>query len=397
MVRELAIEGYLVLVRVLFTLCKMFPLQNKVTFMVSFEENNLFIYREMKRQNVSLPIVFLYKGKHKERFDRQTGRTSISLEVINPIAFIRSLYHLATSNKVIIDNYFGLLAAVKFKKSVECVQIWHAAGAIKTFGHEDLSVQTRTARANRRFQQVYNQFHKIVVGSDIMAGRFLKAFHLSEKVILKTGVPRTDLFYNEEAKLHAIQKLVKENPRLKEKKVILYAPTYRDQQLDAFKLELDVKKMQEALSETYILLLRLHPAVKSGLSLEGMDPRFVFDYTGRHEMNELLFVTDLLITDYSSIPYEFSILGKPMVFFAYDEATYLGERGLWEAYKDMVPGPVVRTTDEVVNVILEEAYDKKQVQAFAEAWNKYSKGKSSENLVTYLFENQESRVGTRNA
>lgn len=397
MVRELAIEGYLVLVRVLFTLCKMFPLQNKVTFMVSFEENNLFIYREMKRQNVSLPIVFLYKGKHKERFDRQTGRTSIPLEVINPIAFIRSLYHLATSNKVIIDNYFGLLAAVEFKKSVECVQIWHAAGAIKTFGHEDLSVQTRTVRANRRFQQVYNHFHKIVVGSDIMAERFLKAFHLPEKVILKTGVPRTDLFYNEEAKLNAIQKLVKENPLLKEKKVILYAPTYRDQQLDAFKLELDVKKMQAALSENYILLLRLHPAVKSGLSLEGMDPQFVFDYTGRHEMNELLFVTDLLITDYSSIPYEFSILGKPMVFFAYDEATYLGERGLWEAYKDMVPGPVVRTTDEVVNVILEEAYDKKQVQAFAEAWNKYSKGKSSENLVTYLFQNQGSRVGNRNA
>ncbi|HET6873118.1 MAG TPA: CDP-glycerol glycerophosphotransferase family protein, partial [Sporolactobacillaceae bacterium] len=262
---------------------------------------------------------------------------------------------------------------------------------------EDLSVQTRTVRANHRFQQVYNHFHKIVVGSDIMAERFLKAFHLPEKVILKTGVPRTDLFYNEKAKRNAIQKLVKENPLLKEKKVILYAPTYRDQQLDAFKLELDVKKMQAALSETYILLLRLHPAVKSGLSLEGMDPQFVFDYTGRHEMNELLFVTDLLITDYSSIPYEFSILGKPMVFFAYDEATYLGERGLWEAYKDMVPGPVVRTTDEVVNVILEEAYDQKQVQAFAEAWNKYSKGKSSENLVTYLFQNERSRVGNRNA
>ena len=395
MVRELAIEGYLVLVRLIFTLCKLFPLQNKVTFMVSFEENNLFIYRAMKRQNLTVPIVFLYKGKHKDRFDRQTGRASIQLEVINPLAFIRSLYHLATSEKVVIDNYYGLLAAVSFKKSVECVQIWHAAGAMKTFGHEDLSVQTRTPRAAHRFQQVYNHFHKIVVGSDIMADRFLKAFHLPEDVILKTGVPRTDLFYNEEAKQQAISKLVKENPLLKEKKVILYAPTYRDQQLDAFKLELDVRKMQEALSDAYILLLRLHPAIKGSLSLEGLEPTFVFDYTGRHEMNELLFVTDLLITDYSSIPYEFSILGKPMVFFAYDEETYLGERGLWEAYKDMVPGPVVRTTEQVVNVILKEAYDKKQVQAFAEAWNKYSKGKSSENLVTYLFQDQPTRAEKR--
>jgi teichoic acid glycerol-phosphate primase len=396
MVRELAIEGYLVLVRLVFTLCKLFPLQNKVTFMVSFEENNLFIYREMQRQNVSVPIVFLYKGKHKERFDRQIGRVSIPLEVMNPLAFIRSLYHLATSKKVVLDNYFGLLAAVNFKKSVECVQIWHAAGAMKTFGHEDLSVQTRSARANLRFQQVYNHFHKIVVGSDIMADRFLKAFHLPEKVILKTGVPRTDLFYNEEAKQQAIDKLEKENPFLKEKKVILYAPTYRDQDLDAFKLELDLKKMQDALSQSYILLLRLHPAIKGGLSLEGLDPQFVFDYTGRHEMNELLFVTDLLITDYSSIPYEFSILGKPMVFFAYDEETYLGERGLWEAYKDMVPGPVVKTTEELVNVILKEAYDKKHVQAFAEAWNRYSKGRSSENLVTYLLRQENTHQESRN-
>lgn len=388
MVRELAIEIYLVLVRMTFLICKLFPLQDKWTFMVTFDENTLYIYEEIKRQQLSKEIIFLYNGKQKERFDRLTGVPSFQLESFKFRDFFYSLYHLATSRKIIMDNYFGLLAVTKFKNEVECIQIWHAAGAIKTFGFEDLSVQSRTPRAFRRFQSVYNQFHRIVVGSDIMADRFLKAFHLPEKVILRTGIPRTDLFYNQNAKETAIKKLREKNPIIEDKKVILYAPTYRDQELEAFHLELDIKKLQQVLRDTHVLFLRLHPAVKGTLNLDAYDPGFVFDYTGIHDTNELLFITDLLITDYSSIPYEFSILEKPMIFYAYDEKAYLGERGLWEPYSQMVPGPIARTTDEILQAIEQENDYLGQIQRFSEAWNKYSKGHSSENLVNYLLEKE---------
>lgn len=394
MARELAIEIYLVFVRLTFSICKLFPLQDKWTFMVSFDENTLFIYEEIKRQHLSQEIVFLYNGKQKERFDRLTGVPSFQLESLKFRDYFYSLYHLATSRNIIIDNYFGLLAVTKFKKGVECIQIWHAAGAIKTFGYEDLSVQNRTPRAFRRFQSVYNQFHRIVVGSDIMADRFLKAFHLPESVILRTGIPRTDLFYNQSAKEAAVKQLQKENPIIRDKKVILYAPTYRDQELEAFHLELDILKLQEALKDTHVLFLRLHPAVKGALNLEAYDPGFVFDYTGNHDINELLFVTDLLITDYSSIPYEFSILEKPMIFYAYDEQAYLGERGLWEPYSQMVPGPIARTTDEILQAIEQEDDHLDQIRRFSEVWNRYSKGHSSENLVNYLLKRQTDKVLT---
>lgn len=353
--------------------------------MVTFEQNNLYILRELERQQIPVSIVFIYNGKNKAAFDRRTGMPSIPLHTVNPVTFIQTVYHLATSKKIILDNYYGILAVLSFKKSVECVQVWHAAGAIKTFGFEDLSIQGRPKRAFRRFQSVYNHFHKIVVGSDLMAERFLKAFHLPEHVILRTGVPRTDLFFNQQAKAYAIQKLKKLNPLIGVKKVILYAPTYRDQELDTFKLELDLKKMQEALAPTHLLILKLHPAIKEAVCLTGLDEQFVMDCTGKYEINDLLFITDLLITDYSSITYEFSIFQKPMLFFAYDELTYLGERGLWESYSKMVPGPIVRTTEEIITAIKEEHYRMDEVLHFSQTWNRYSKGHSSRDLVDYLF------------
>ncbi|WEG13138.1 CDP-glycerol glycerophosphotransferase family protein [Pullulanibacillus sp. KACC 23026] len=352
--------------------------------MVSFEQNNLYIYNEMKRQQVPIPCVFLYKGKNKQRFDEQIGMSSIELKLSNVGDFIKAIYHLQTSKKVVVDNYFGELAGITFRKQVECVQIWHAAGAVKTFGFEDKSTLERTNWAQKRFANVYQHFHRIVVGSDVMAERFLAAFHLPPSVILRTGVPRTDLFYNEKAKELAIQKWTTLNPELSKKKVILYAPTYRDQELEAFQLELDISEMQRALSDQYVLILKLHPAIKNDLSFSELDGGFVMNYSNQ-DINELLFISDLLITDYSSIPVEYSILEKPMIFFAYDEDTYLKDRGLWEPYETSVPGPIVRTTAELIRVIKEESYDLSEVRAYSEVWNKYSKGQSSRNIVEYLI------------
>src|SRR5699024_1500932 len=93
-----------------------------------------------------------------------------------PISWIRSIYHLATARVIFIDNYFGFLAATSFKENVTCVQLWHAAGAIKQFGLKDPSNQYRSKRANQRFKKVYKQFHQIVVGSEKMADIMKESF-----------------------------------------------------------------------------------------------------------------------------------------------------------------------------------------------------------------------------
>lgn len=387
MIREWLIEAYLLVFRLLFGTFKWIPLKDKVTFVVSFGDNSQYVYEEMRRKNISFDVVFLCKGNSQNRFQIYEDAAVVNMGGANPIDLVRRAYHLATSRYVFVDNYYGFLAVTHFKPEVECVQLWHASGAIKKFGLMDSSVKHRSKRAQERFHKVYSRFRKIIVGSDTMAQYFMNAFGVKGENILRTGIPRTDFFYNQNEKERIFNEITKQNELLWNKKVILYAPTYRDHELDRFKLEMDLDKMYKELSDDYVLVLRLHPAIKHAEDYSKKYTDFVLNYSSNeYDINELLIVTDVLITDYSSIPYEYSLLNKPMIFFAYDLDTYEADRGLWENYEQMVPGPVVKTTEDIINTIKQNDFDMKQIEEFSRKWNKYSKGQSSENLVSYLFD-----------
>src|SRR5699024_8092175 len=129
--------------------------------------------------------------------------------------------HLATCEKVIVDNYYGFLAAASFKSNVQCIQLWHAAGAIKQFGLKDPDIHGRSKRAYKRFNKVYQKFDQVVVGSERMASIFRDSFDLTDDKILRTGIPRTDFFFDDTAKKNAEQTLAREYPIINEKKVLL--------------------------------------------------------------------------------------------------------------------------------------------------------------------------------
>jgi len=390
MARDLLIGLYLLLFKGLFNLCKIFPTKDKVTFVVSFGENSLNVYEEMKKQHITSEIVFLKKSSCSYDLETLTDAKVLQFETRNIMDLVGSIYHLATSKHILVDNYYGFLASIEFKEDVQCIQLWHAAGALKSFGLQDRSAKKRSSNAQNRFLNVYNKFDKVVVGSDEMAKIFLEAFALSSQAVLRTGVPRTDLFYNQELQSEIIETLYKENPILKMKKVILYAPTYRDNELDNFSLMLDLTKMHAELSEEYVLLIKLHPAIKNkAKQYEEEYPDFVYDYSSFNTINYLLLITDILITDYSSIPYEYCLLNKPMVFFAYDIDTYQRTRGLPEDYHKQLPGPLVFNTTDVIDTIKHNRFDLSLVEEFSKKWNRYSTGSSSKNLIQFLYNEQE--------
>src|SRR5699024_3626586 len=234
----------------------------------------------------------------------------------NPISFIASIFHLATSKIVFVDNYFGFLAATDFKKEVKVVQLWHAAGAIKKFGLQDPSIKQRSKRANERFKAVYSRFDHVVVGSYKMTHIFKESFGLDESHFLPTGIPRTDFFFQVDKIEEKKQHLLKKYPVVEDKKVILYAPTFREDQLQAPEIVLNFEKMFEHLRKDYVILLKLHPAIADHTKVH--IPSFVLNVSSYPNINHLLTITDILITDYSSIPVEFSLFGKPMIFYPYD-------------------------------------------------------------------------------
>jgi Putative glycosyl/glycerophosphate transferases involved in teichoic acid biosynthesis TagF/TagB/EpsJ/RodC len=308
MIREWTISLYLFVFRFLFLFFKCFPQKNRIVFVVSFSENSRLIADEFRRVHVAVEFVFLCRGECIHDF-RNDHDVTLPFETLNLNEMVRSAYYLATAKLVFVDNYYGFLSVVRFRHGVQCIQIWHAAGALKTFGLEDKSIVRRSKGARRRFQKVYGKFDKVVTGSEIMSDIFKRSFGLSDDRILRTGFPRTDIFFHRHDDATGRSR-AGELPI--GKKRILYAPTFRESAGHKFPLDLDL--MKEALGSDYVLLLRLHPAEASRFAIPEKYRSFIFDCTGDPEIIGLMQISDLLITDYSSIPIEYSLLGKPMIF-----------------------------------------------------------------------------------
>lgn len=382
MVREFIIAVYLFVFRIFFYTCKLFPQKKKTVFVASFGDNVFNVLKEVEKQTND-QVVILKTSQCKVDFNHDLHRNVLDFNFLNLIDWVKSIYHLATADHIFIDNYYGFLAVTNFKPNVNVIQLWHASGAIKQFGLKDPSIIDRSKFAHDRFKKVYQKFNYVVVGSEKMGNIFRESFAINPDQIMRTGIPRTDFFFDHKAIKDAQQFMKKNYPMINNKKVILYAPTYRDNQLNVANLRLNINQMYNAMKDDHVLLLRLHPAVKCQLTNNYSN--FIIDVSNYPDLNHLLAIADLLITDYSSIPFEFSLLNKPMIFYAYDLEEYTKDRGFWEDYEQLVPGPVVKSTEKLIEIIQNEKFDLNKVKLFAEQWNQYSRGYSSEHLVQSLY------------
>lgn len=385
MVRELLISIYLIFYRVLFTIFRLFPIKDKIVFVASFTDNNLYIYRELERKQFPGEVVFLCKKSCLASIEKSVSVPVYAIETGKLLDEIKAAYHLMTAKTVIVDNYYGFLAVANFRRDVECIQIWHAVGAVKNFGYLDPMAATRSKRAQQRFSAVYRRFHKIVVGSDIFAEIFMKAFGANEDQFLRFGYPRTDFFFQTDLHEDRKAKFFKKYPMYKNKKIILYAPTFRPNMEDN-QLVLDIEEMYKQLKDEYVLFIRMHPSVELPELENLQDKDFVVNFSKGPSINDLLLVSDYLITDYSSIPFEYVILNKPIIFYPYDLEEYEKNPGLWDRYEHIVPGPVAYKTEEIISKIKLNDFPYNAYDRFKLEWNEYNKGKASQNIVNYLLE-----------
>jgi len=381
MIREVSIVIYLTIFRILFSICKWGRHQDKTTFVTYFGCNASYVAKALE-EKTNQDIIIITNKSTFVSFRESEQVKVIQMRPLRIWRWIRFVYHVATSKTVMVDNYYGFLAASPFKKGTRCVQLWHAAGAIKKFGFEDESVKKRSKGAVRRFRKVYSQFTHIVVGSDEMSEIFQRSFQLEATRMIKTGIPRTDLFFNQQEQDEIKEKLYGVFPVLRDKKVILYAPTFRDAKNNDQDFPLDAEKLLNILGSDYVIMIKSHPSAE--FETPANFGQSIIDVSKYKDVNHLLLLTDILITDYSSIPFEYSLLEKPMIFYAYDLDTYMQTRGIQGDYERIVPGPVARTTDEVLHHI--QTYkDIAAIRTYKEKWNMYSTGRSAYKLIEALY------------
>ena len=154
--------------------------------------------------------------------------------------------------------------------------------------------------------------------------------------------------------------------------------------MDGLVLPFSKEQLQSELNGDYILLVKLHPAVKH-LAKAETDGEWIFDVS-EQPLYPLLCACDVLITDYSSIVFEYALLRKPVLFFTYDLETYRDKRGLVERYEDIIPGKACVTQDMLLTELkqLNESANGDLLKTFAEECNQYSKVQSSEQLLTFI-------------
>lgn len=276
------------------------------------------------------------------------------------------------------------------------VECWHGT-PLKRLGY-DLEENGNAMNSIREIHQKYDldaaKFRWILSPSPFCTRVFTSAWNLpawrKEKAVLEAGYPRNDFLLNyTDADRQAILERLHITPEeTGGKKVVLYAPTWRDNQHDAklgytYALGVDFDRLQEALGEDIIILFRAHYLVASQFDFARYQG-FVRDVSDYPDINDLYIASDLLVTDYSSVLFDYANLNRPMVFYMYDLADYRDDiRGFYLELSEL-PGPIVETEEGLIQAIRAQSgpfVPDEKYRAFQEKFNPLEDGQSSRRVL----------------
>ena len=323
----------------MFTLFRVFPVDRNKTFLIATHDDS-------PEGNIAIAAKAIKKARPSMRFVHFTKNDKPS-RVFS--FFMGKAYHMATSGVILLDNTFMPMAYTPISKKTVVIQLWHGTGTIKKFGQDtdDRDIARIARRGNKRLTW-------LIVNSQKTKRQYAGAFGIDEKRIRTTGLPVTDLMLDadimEEKRRRFFRYLRGKISDPDRKKYVLYAPTFRDEQTDRPGLGFDVEKLLSVIGDNVVLLLRFHPHVSENFSksMSGeIIPKCVrdrvVDVSGYPGVATLLSVSDVLVTDYSSIIFEYALLKRPMIFYAYDLEEFSKHgRGFYEDYLSHVPGTVTK-------------------------------------------------------
>ena len=291
-------------------------------------------------------------------------------------------FHLATDRVFVVDDYFFPMYVVTPRRGTRFVQVWHGCGALKKMGYSSLDTGFGRDEAFGERHRIHSNYDLILVSSMAVAPYYAEAFRQPlERFTSRLGIPRTDVLVQPGREDRAAA--VRDWYPFDGKRVILYAPTFRGSRGDRASTPsyLDLRVMREVLGDDHVVLVRAHPfvrdAVRIGPELQG----FAIDASGYPDINELMLIADVFVTDYSSALFEFALLERPIALFAPDLAEYEAERGLYIDYRATLPGPVFDTTRDLAEHLRRGEFDLEAVRRIRDWAFDVADGRSTARFV----------------
>jgi len=330
----------------------------------ALDGNLLHLHQAIRRLRPDLEIVLLL----------EPYSYGLAGKVTYLFRLLRGMYYLQTARLFVVDNAYLSVHVAPHRRETTVVQVWHATGALKRFGLDTLQP---VAEPERTFLHRY--YDAVVASGERCRAPYAAAFRTPVERVVALGSPRTDFFFDEDAMAAARERVLTAYPALAGKRVVLHAPTFRGRGIaKRAGMELDAVALRAALDESTVLVLKTHPNLDpAATATAGYD--VVADHTA--EINDLLVVTDILITDYSSSVIEFALLHRPIVLMVGDLAEYEVDPGLYVDFRTEMIGTQVTDTDGVIDAIRAGRFDLSGYDAFIERELGGSHGDASDRFV----------------
>ena len=307
---------------------------------------------QSRKFNDSPRYIYEYIKSHREFDDykcvwvlEKTDSTEIEgCEIVKADTF---KYFITTLKAKYWVTCVNIERGLRYKKrSTVYLNTWHGI-PIKTIGND----------AKGRKDYNFSHIDYFCVSGEYEKEIYQRAFLLPSTHLIETGMPRNDSLYR--TSQSEIEEIKKRLGLPLDKKIILYAPTWRDSKDGGRSYEIkppiNMSLWEEQLKNEYVFLLRTHPYTNKLMGVSFND--FVRDFSGYHSINDLMKVSDILVSDYSATIFDYSILERPIICFAYDYEEYKKERGLVMSLEDEMPGGVDFSERDVLKRILNMDYD----------------------------------------
>lgn len=356
-------------------------------------QENKVLFLEMRFTKLSNSFELIYKAL-EESGEYDLKCSYVQFNFIRGREFTQRvnemLKELATAKYVFVDDASLILSSIPLRKETVAINLWHACGAFKKFGRSTAELKFGSSAATLDKYPNYGNLTHVTVSSPEVIWAYEEAMHLPKGIVKATGVSRTDQFYYKEFVESRKQKLYEIMPEAKDKKVILYAPTFRGHVATASSPDrIDFERFCRELGNEYVIVCKHHPFVKNPPIIPEELQHFARDLTKYLSIEDLLCCADICISDYSSLVFEYSLFEKPMIFYAYDYDNYCDWRGFYYDYSEFTPGPVVQTEDELLNSIknIDTQFDKQKVIDFKEKFMGSCDGHATERIIALMKEN----------
>lgn len=298
---------------------------------------------------------------------------------LTDVAKIRK--YTLTSKVIVIDCEMEYLRGLRLKKEQKVIQLWHKNGAFRRFGldrHTDVS-------PFREYKN-HSQYSDVAVTGEYVRQFYTHAFGIDHETVKALGSPCTDNVLSKSCNEANKEIIRNKHPLLRNRKIYVYFPTFRESEgeLRALDPKIDWAKLNKELADDEIFVISRHPLSENEFFKDVFYSR-VKDYT-KDPTSELLSVADVVITDYSSIIFDASLLKKPMVFYCSDFGEF--EPDFYLDYEKDLPGEIIKDSKLLLSAI-RRAHEKSSpelIDSFRRKYMESCDGKSTDRIIKLIKE-----------